>query len=406
MSSAIMWVGFVLFILGSVLLWWNEGDYVETNLSLKEAHNISREIDDIATLDSSLNGQVVHATGFADTQDILIDPVFNIRTRAIALERSVEFYQWTEQRRTETKEKLGGGKETITTYSYVKNWVSKPIESSQFKDSNISSYNAQGVLLPLEGYGTRAVNVSLGAYRLPPFFINSISGTIPLAVELSERTRDELTQQIALAVLQRNHSSQASSSPPPYLQDSPSKPEDYLHTYGNSIYIGISPAVPQVGDIRVTFREIRPAYISIIARVSGDTFERYRTSNGKTISKLSMGTLSMENMFGDAHDGNSFATWILRFLGIGLVVTGLGIFFAPLSIIAAFIPLLGAIVSAGTGIVCLLLGLSWSLVIMSVAWFRFRPLEGAVMLLIASGLAALLYRRGRKKKAVAQIPQT
>ena len=123
-------VGFVLFILGSVLLWWNEGDYVETNLSLKEAHNISREIDDIATLDSSLNGQVVHATGFADTQDILIDPVFNIRTRAIALERSVEFYQWTEQRRTETKEKLGGGKETITTYSYVKNWVSKPIESS------------------------------------------------------------------------------------------------------------------------------------------------------------------------------------------------------------------------------------------------------------------------------------
>ena len=395
-----MGVGLVLFIIGTALLWWNEGDFVETNASLLEARSLTQELGDNTRLDPSFNGKIIHSSGFADTQDILVDPVFKISTRAVALTRSVEFYQWTEQSRSETKEKLGGGKETITTYSYVKKWVKRPVDSSKFKDSNVSSYNAQGVLLSLDEYEARAVNVTLGTYRLPSFFINSISGTVPLSAELSKETLEELTRQIVLAKSQNPHADQVAPLPPETSKATPNlTPVEYVHAHGNTIYVGVSPAVPQIGDVRVTFREVRPAHISIIAKVNGDTFERFHASNGKTVSKLSMGTLSMENMFGDAHSGNSFATWILRFLGIGLVVTGLGMFFAPISIIAAFIPLLGTIVSAGVGIVCLLLGLAWSLVIISIAWLRFRPLEGTIMLLVAGGLTAFLIFRGRKKKA-------
>ena len=250
----------------------------------------------------------------------------------------------------------------------------------------------------MEEYDIRAGTVTLGAYRLPSFFINAISGTIPFAAELSKADKDELTRQIALAKSQGANIEPKASLPPASPGEPLDRPVEYIHPHGSSIYIGVSPAVPQIGDVRVTFREIRPAHISIIAKVTGDTFERFYASNGKTVSKLSMGTVSMENMFGDAHSGNSFATWVLRFLGIGLVVTGLGMFLAPLSIIAAFIPLLGTIVSAGVGIVCLFLGLAWSLAIISIAWLRFRPLEGAVMLFIAGGLTAFLIFRGRKKK--------
>ena len=393
--------GLVLFLCGTALLWWNEGDYVETRESLTEAQNIAQELGDSGSLNPSLHGKLVHASGFADTQDILTDPVFKISTRAIALSRSVEFYQWTEQHKSETKEKPGGGKETITTYSYVKKWVSKPVDSARFKDSEARAYNESGVLLPIEQYDARAANVSFGAYRLPPSFISSISGSVPLNAELPKTVKDNLAQRIASA---KAHAAYAAAGAQP-SQVTPEHSKEYVHAHGNTLYIGASPAVPQVGDVRVTFKEIRPAHVSILARAVGDTFERFHTANGQSVGKLSMGTLSKENMLDSAHSGNSFWTWVWRILGIGLVITSLGLLLAPLAIIAAFIPLLGAIVGAGASIVCLLLGLAWSLVIIAIAWLRFRPLTGAGMLLIAGGLAVFLLLRGRKKKNVAQASQ-
>ncbi|MDL2216131.1 TMEM43 family protein [Desulfovibrio sp. OttesenSCG-928-M14] len=395
-----MVLGLILFLLGTWLLWWNEGDFVDTANSLREAQGAAIELRDIGKLDPSLNGKVVHASGFADTQDILIDPVFKISTRAIALSRNVEFYQWTEQARSETKEKLGGGKETITTYTYTKRWVSRPVDSSGFKDENALSRNAQGVIMPLERFSAKAVNVSFGAYRLPPFFINSIGGSSPLTMEMPETAKAALNRQIAGVKAMAQHREATQSSRP--LSAEGETLEEYVHQHGNSIYIGASPAVPQVGDVRVTFKETMPAQISIIAKVNGDTFERFYASNGKAVSKLSMGTLSMANMFGSQHSGNSFSTWVFRFLGGSLVVMGVGMLLAPLAVIASFIPLLGSIIGAGASVVSFLMGFAWSLFIISIAWLRFRPLTGATMLFIAGGLAFYLYRKGRRKKLAAQ----
>ena len=390
--------GIIVLFCGTALLWWNEGDYVETRASLIEARNIAQELGDSSRPDPSFNGKLIHASGFADTQDILTDPVFTISTRAIALSRSVEFYQWTEQSKSETKEKLGGGKETITTYAYVKKWVSKPVDSSRFKDSAARQDNEAGVLLPIEHYNARAVNVSFGGYRLPAFLISSIGGAVPLNAELPKTAKEDLARRISSAKAQMPRTDGGTPASP----TTPETPGEYVHAQGNTLYIGASPAVPQVGDVRVTFKEIRPAHVSILARVVGDTFERFHASNGQSVGKLSMGTLSMENMFGSAHSGNSFWTWVLRILGTILAIMGLGLLVAPLAIIAAFIPVLGAIVSAGASIVCLFLGLAWSLVIISIAWLRFRPLTGVAMLIIAGGLGVFLFLRGRKKKTVAQ----
>jgi hypothetical protein len=88
-------------------------------------------------------------------------------------------------------------------------------------------------------------------------------------------------------------------------------------------------------------------------------------------------------------------------VGIFLVIGGLKSIVAPLAVIAGVIPLLGDIVGAGTGIVCTLLGAAWSFVIIAIAWLRFRPLIGGVLILAAVALVALLYIKGRAKKAAA-----
>lgn len=172
-----------------------------------------------------------------------------------------------------------------------------------------------------------------------------------------------------------------------------------IHCSGNTVLFGISPGAPQIGDVRVTFKETKPGIVSILAKVNGDTFEAYRAANGKTVSQLTMGTHSLENMYGDAHSSNSTMTWILRVVGIFLVIFGLKTIVAPLAVVADVIPLLGSIVGAGTGLVAMLLGSAWSLVVIALAWLRFRPLIGGAMLAVAGVLIALLFIKGRSSKA-------
>ena len=73
--------------------------------------------------------------------------------------------------------------------------------------------------------------------------------------------------------------------------------------------------------------------------------------------------------------------------------------FAPLKTLADVIPLLGSIVGAGTGLVAGLLGSAWSLVIIAIAWIRFRPVLGFCLLGAALALVILLFIKGRMKKA-------
>ena len=88
--------GILMFIIGTCLLWWNEGRAVKTTRMLEEAQGNYVEMKDITNISPSLNGKLVHATGLATTKDTLTDDVFGIKVGAIALQRSVEYYQWGE----------------------------------------------------------------------------------------------------------------------------------------------------------------------------------------------------------------------------------------------------------------------------------------------------------------------
>ena len=106
--------GLVLFIAATALLWWNEGRAVKTSKMLKSAESVCVDVADVSTVDPALNGQMIHATAVAKTDEVLADPEYGVQANAIRLVRDVEYYQWVEHSESETKDKLGGGQETVT----------------------------------------------------------------------------------------------------------------------------------------------------------------------------------------------------------------------------------------------------------------------------------------------------
>ena len=159
-----------------------------------------------------------------------------------------------------------------------------------------------------------------------------------------------------------------------------------IHVQGSTVYLGANPGNPTIGDLRVTFTETPPANVSIIAQVTGNTFEPFTASNGYTFSRLEDGHHSSAAMFEDAR----------KAVGAVLVMLGLGLVFKPLSVIADVIPILGTIVGAGAGVVAFLVGLAWSLVVIAVAWIRFRPLIAGGLIAAALVLLYMSYMKGRK----------
>ena len=376
-SVAGVLTGIALIAFATWLLWWNEGDTFKTAGAIGEAELVTQDVPDISALNSDLEGKVIHATGFATTDEILRDPIFGIQAKAIKLERSVEFYQWHENSRTEKRKKLGGGEEEITTYTYDKGWVSSPINSSNFHDPDYRDLNF--TLANVDDTTIVAKNVQFGAYKLPDFLKNQIGGAT--AITITDYNTGSIQNIIHV--------------PSRYSYNGAG---DLVHYSGSTIYIGAEPSNPKVGDVRITFKETLPADITIIAQVIRDTFEPFTASNGYKFSRLAMGTVGQAIMFEDARSENNLMAWVFRVIGAACVMFGLGMIFKPLSVLLDVIPILGDIVGAGAGFVSFILGLVWSLIVIAIAWLRFRPLIAGILIAVAIALIILLRGRGKKAK--------
>jgi hypothetical protein len=347
-------VGLLLFIAGTVLIWWNEGRAVKTDKMLKEAQGQVVEMPDISRVDPAFEGKLIHATGLATTADSLVDSQFKVGTRAIALRRNVEYYQWVEHAESQSKDKLGGAQETTTTYTYDLQWVSTPVNSADFHDPDYRGENF--VLQEVESQTKYAQNVTFGAFRLNTDQIRSIGGSTPLAAVDS--------------------------------------------TGSNVIYIGKDPSRPDVGDVRITFTQVKPAEVSIVASVSGDSFAPYKAKNGKTFSALRMGNIPQEQIFEGEHSANKMMLWLFRILGFFLIMIGLRSIFSILETLFKVIPFLSRIVGWGVGLVCGVVGFAWALIVAALAWIVYRPIVAIILLVIAA--AAIWYFSTHGKKAAVQ----
>ena len=280
-------------------------------------------------------------------------------------------YQWQEESRSETRTKLGGGEETVTTYTYTKVWSSSPIDSSGFQ----SPGGHENPSMTLEADTTFATDATLGAFQLEENVLGQMDGAQPLALGAEQ---GEAIQ--AAAGQGRN-----------------------LTVANNQIYIGINPQLPAVGDTRVSYLVTPAGETSVVGRQNGDGFLPYRTQNGTEILMVAAGDTPAADMFQSAQDANTFMAWAIRVGGIILLMVGFGLILAPFGVLADVLPLAGTIVRMGTGLIGFVLGLLVGTVTIAIAWFAFRPILTAVILLIGGAIAFAVWRfgRGRAKKKLA-----
>ena len=413
--------GFLLFCAATALLWWNEGRAVKTDKMLNDAEKACVEMENPNKKDATLDGELVCATAVATTEDSLVDTQFGIGAKAISLQRRVEYYQWTEEQHSESEDKLGGKEVTTTTYTYHKEWVSSTVESSEFKDPAYQGKNF--VLTTIEEADQWAENVSFGAYKLNESLIHRISSREPVDLALNEDMLKELNQSTKVAH-ERFYGADAPVQAPAeepavkvaasdsaaLVADSIKAVNDslmanaenkvsleYIHQAGNVLYFGRVPGSPEVGDVRVTFEVVTPAKVTIISQVDGDTFKPFKAKNGKKFQTLVMGKKTAEEIFEAEHQANNMILWLLRIVGVMLVIAGLKGIFGFIETILKVVPFVANIFGWGVGVVCFVLGLVWSLIIIALAWLFYRPLLGIALLAVAAFLIWVFGFKGKDK---------
>jgi hypothetical protein len=246
-------VGLVLIGIAFILLFWNEGRAVKRHQTLQEGGGAVVSVS-ASEVDPGNEGRLIHLSGMAETGETLADAEFGISRRALKLRRKVEMYQWKESSHSETKKKLGGGTETVTTYSYDRTWDDSLVRSSSFKKP---AGHENPTSMPISSRELRAAKVTVGAFTLSASLVGKISRYQPVPLPPGE--------------------------PPP-------SPVGRLSVDGGGYYLGYAPSSPQIGDLRITFESVDPLEVSLVSRQAGETFEPYLASTGERSSFSKPGT--------------------------------------------------------------------------------------------------------------------
>ena len=315
-------------------------------------------------VDPANNSKLIHVTGDTAAKDPLEDPVFNISESAIRLRRNIQVFEWKEKKESKTRDKVGGGKETTTTYSYEKAWSPELTKSSKFKSPE-DHRNPEKLQVPKQEFVAK--DATLGQFKLTPEIIGKIPGDEALAVT------DEQLSNVS------------------------SKVQSKLKVEGDQFYLGDDPTNPEIGDEKISFTVLRPGTISIVAAQTKQTFTPYTTQNGREIELVEAGTVSAPQMFAHAQAANRMMTWILRGAGFAAMFFGGLLVLGPISALAHVLPFLGSLVEIGFAIVAFFLSAIVSMLVIATAWIVYRPILGVVLIAAAIGCIVLLKRLHTKR---------
>lgn len=357
-----MLIGIVLLPVGIGLLYWNEGRAVDAIRALDRG---AKQVVEIAAdrLDPTADGKLVHLAGAMSVATPAKDPLFGITGRGLVrLQRTVEMYQWKEDKRTESYESVGGTKTTDTTYTYQQEWSALAINSALFKYPNGHANPA----MPVRSETFDSGDVMLGAYRLGASVLDRLKAFGTFAPDPS-------------ATL----------------------PEGYRRE-GDSLFHGTgSPASPTVGDVKISFSAVEAQPVSVVAGLSGGTLASFRDTNGFTIALAEPGIASAETIFRAKKQEENNLTWILRGAGFAAMLIGLMLIARPVSMVLAFLPFLEGIAQAGIFLIAVTLALPLALLTIAVAWAAHRPLIGGALIVAAIAIFVLLRRLHRRPAAAA-----
>ncbi|MER9329613.1 TMEM43 family protein [Mesorhizobium sp. M0488] len=362
--------GLLLIVLMVIGLFWNEGRAVQTARSLAEGAGAVVSVG-ADSVDTANDGRLVHVSGPVTADSGLTDPDFGIAAQGLRLSRTAEMYQWKEESKSETTKKLGGGEETVTTYSYSKVWDDSAIDSSEFKKPD--------------------------GHQNPPMAIHSRTFQVPegklVAFDLDTPMLDRIEGD-------KDYSISSDKSATIKAGYTGTKP---LSIVDGKIYLGADTTTPALGDYRIGYELAPLGVISIVARQAGSRFEPYQTEAGDALLMVDTGSVPADKMFAEAVSANTLITWLLRAAGLLLLTIGFALFLSPIGVILDIIPFLGSMARMGTGIIAFFLSILVGTTTIAIAWFWYRPVLAIAILAAGVIAAAAVYYLGRSRKAAVPI---
>jgi Transmembrane protein 43 len=362
-KNIVWWIICIFIWIG--LLQWNEWRAVQTQKSLEEWQKITITIPWDIVMPSN-EWKLVHFTWTTNTTNSAKDQDFGIMPSwAVVIERKVETYQREEESTTTTKDKIGWWQEQTTTYSYKKTWSESDIDSTNFKQQeghlNISSKPTSSKFIWQD--------IKVGAFTLPSYLINWINA------------KDKI-QDLSWVI-----TSWLTSVYPT------------IKSIWDHLYIGKwNESQPEIWDKKISFYVAYPQITSIIAKQEWNSVNDYQTQAWDSISMMSEWNLSSQEMYQQAIESNKIMTWMMRWLWTLLIIIGFAMLFSLLATLWAVIPILGNIIWFWTWMISFILWCAVSIIIIAIAWIRFRP----VVWIWLIALVVVVMVRLWKKKQVKQ----
>lgn len=346
--------GFV-FIIGAIcLLWWNEGRTVANQKAIGEVKKNYKEVKS-DKVDSKNDGKLVVTNGeiVINDEEPVKDSTFAVEAKTVKLSRVVEVYQYDEKCTDDD------GRETCT---YDKVWSEDLIDSSNFENKSYVNPTSK----EYESESFYANDVDLGAFNLPTELYSNVSTSVEFK---------DLTEEVA----------------------------DSMNLSINGSYYTSYEKSPVIGDYRISFKYSNLKGGTVLAVQDGNTFKAYTSKNNIKYFRLYEQILTGPEVIKKLVDENNLLKWILRAVGVIVMFLGFMTLLSPLTWLASKIPVIGNIINSFTGFIGFLVSLALSLVVIAIAWLRFRPIIAIVLICVIIGIIVLLIFLQKKNKKVAVV---
>lgn len=363
-----------LLVLGMIwLLSWNEGRSVQTYRALNEGAGIVVSVDSNAA-DPANEGRLIHISGPVTPDGTPEDPALGMSAEGAAgLTRKVEMYQWVEEKSSETNKTLGGGEETVTTYSYKKEWRPRRVDSSDFKQSA----QHENPDMPIEGERFTVATAKLGVFTVDGETVANLGTDSPV------KLTPDVVQTVAAAL----------------DADRPVKAD------GTTIHVSLNRQSPAIGDLRISFLRNDISEASFVGAQKGTSLIPYKASNGRDLLLSAAGRATPAEMFDAAQSENTLITWLVRIGGLVGMFIGFAMMLSILGIAADVIPFIGSIVGFGTSVIAAILTLLLGPLVIAIAWIAYRPvLAIAVIAIGALAAGGLIYLRRNRAPLAKTAP--
>ena len=216
------------------------------------------------------DGQLVYAVGAPVLAHPASDAQFGVTVAAPVLLRKVEMFQWNQM--------LGAQS------GYEQDWYDHPIDSAHFAKPG---GHANPTQWPLTSQRFSA-DMTVAGFHLSPQIAAMIPGQEPFKPDFSRL--------------------------PPNMQAS-------FQVQGDALVTSANPTRPQIGDLRVSWMQVAPAHLSILARDDHGTLVDVRDAAGQALAEVDVGRMPLDVVLPGAPHSPPLK-WVRRVLSVLLVWVG------------------------------------------------------------------------------------